>query len=312
MSHILLDQIDSVQSSCVTVGFFDGFHLGHRSIVNRLVGLSREAGLSATAVTFWPHPRSVLTGDQPRLLTSLDEKAELIRRAGVDRVVVVPFTTALSKLGHVDFLTEILIDRLGLEFFVAGHDHAFGRDAQGDTSALSALGSEMGFGVEVLPPLLVNGAIVSSSEIRRRLSEEGDAVTASRMLGRRYAVTGTVVEGDRRGRTVGFPTANLEPIEPLRLTPANGVYAVRVSGRGLEGVRNGIMNIGVRPTLTAGERRVAEIHVLDFSGDLYGARLNAELVERIRPERKFDGVAALQEQIALDIRRCIAILSDLS
>jgi riboflavin kinase/FMN adenylyltransferase len=282
--------------SVVALGVFDGVHLGHRAILDVAVTRARAAGRTSIACTFDPHPAEVLQPDRaPLPITTLDERLALIAERGIDVTVVVPFTHALARMEPEAFITDILVERLGARDVVVGFNHRFGRGARGDAVLLRELGGPLGVHTEVVPPTDVDGTPVSSSAIRAAL-QRGEVEEATRLLGRHYFVSGQVVPGAGRGRTLGFPTANIAAERPL-LVPA-GVYACRlVVGETTYGA---VLNAGVRPTF--GEKVFTlEAHVLDFSGDLYDSRVRLVFVRRLREERKFAGVDALKTQIVADV-----------
>lgn len=284
-------------ASAVALGVFDGIHLAHRKILATAVARARDAGVAAVACTFDPHPVQVLLpGRAPVPLSTLDERLTLIGETGIDAVVVVEFTGALAAMEPEAFVKDVLLGRLHAREVIVGFNHTFGRGARGNAELLQALSGRLGFRAHVVPPLLVDGVPVSSSEIRAALGA-GNVERASRYLGRPYAVNGDVVAGAGRGRTLGFPTANVRTDRPLLIPP--GVYAsrVRVAPSSLHPA---VVNIGIRPTF--GESvLVVEAHLLDFSGGLYGHTVRVEFVERIRDERRFSGPDALRQQIERDI-----------
>ncbi len=307
------------ERSVVTTGTFDGVHLGHRAIVAYLVARAREIGGVPTVVTFSPHPREVITGQPVPLLTTLDERADALEALGVERFVVLPFSRALSQLEPEAYVEDVLIGQVGMREIVVGYDHRFGRGRMGDRATLDRIGAQRGFSVDVIPEQIygagegvagdgpAQGVTISSSEIRRRLLEAGDAAGAAQLLGRPYRITGPVVKGDQRGRTIGFPTANVQPSNPAKLVPKTGVYAVRVTHRG--GAAVGMMNVGVRPTFETDGRRTVEVHLFDFDGDLYGQTLTVDVVARLRDERKFDGIGGLVAQLREDEGQARAALA---
>lgn len=304
-----LENVRRDAASFVTVGTFDGIHKGHQAIVKYVVNRAKEQGGRSVVITFDPHPRSVVHGESVPLLTTIDERADALERLGVDRFIVVQFTPTFSQLDAEAFVVQVLVQTVGLQEIIVGYDHGFGRGRKGDHDLLERLGTLHGFGVDVIPAQVVEAHVVSSSEVRRQL-DEGDVGLAAELLGRYYPLAGTVITGDQRGRTIGFPTANLNIDHPDKVVPKQGVYAVRVSGASLP-VKGGMMNIGYRPTFE-GESLRLEVHLFDFSGDLYGKQLRIEFVERIRAERKFSGIEALVEQLSEDKRRCIAALNAVS
>ncbi len=311
MTHTALQDVGGARPTVLTVGFFDGFHLGHRAVVDRVTAAARLHDARSAVVTFDPHPRTVLTGHNVPLLSTLDEKSDLLLAAGIDLVVMVPFNRMLSESTAAEFVSDVLVDRMGAIHIVVGYDHSIGKGGAGDASTISRLGHDLGFTTEiVLPQIGPNGAF-SSSRIRDSLQQRGDVGLAASQLGRLYDLTGTVVRGAGRGKDLGFPTANLEPAKPLKVVPADSVYAVRVTRQANNIEYEGIMNIGVRPTLTSGSARVLEVHLLEFDENLYGENLTVRFVDRIRGEQKFDGVEALKKQIRADLEDCIRILSRL-
>ena len=303
-----LTEISRDPASVVTVGTFDGVHLGHQAILRYLIDRAGVQQGRSVVLSFSPHPREVVHGEEVPLLTTPDERADIIESLGIDRFVVIPFTSEFSRLHAEEFVRQILIERVGLREIVIGYDHAFGRDRRGDAQLLSRLGEELGFSVDVIPPQVVHQHVVSSSEIREMLASDGNVSLAAEMLGRPYSLHGKVVHGDRRGRQIGYPTANLSIENRRKIIPAVGVYAVRVGVPGRESLLDGMMNIGYRPTF--GESRLTlEVHILEFEGDLYGRDLRVEFVARLRDERKFDSVEALVEQLSLDRARCNELLA---
>ncbi len=298
---------ESCEPAVLTLGFFDGVHLGHRWLIERAAELARQQHVSAVAVTFWPHPRDVLHPEETvPLLTTLSEKLDLLSAAGsLDAALVVPFTPELAALDPDAFL-NYLSRRYEPRALVEGEDFTFGRRRAGDLAFLRAAGAQRGFAVESLD-MRVDDQRVSSSRIRT-LVREGQAEAATRLLGRPYILTGEVIAGDRRGRLLGFPTANLR-LDPRKLLPGNGVYAVRVRLPGeAQAHHPGVANIGVRPTFGGDPQQLVEIHLLDGSMDLYSLTITVELIARLRPEQRFDGVAALKAQIALDAHQARALL----
>ena len=302
------DAIRPDPGSVVTTGTFDGVHRGHQAIVRYLVDRARRVGGVPTVVTFDPHPREVLTGQPVPLLTTLDERADLLEALGVERFVVVPFSRDLSLLEPEDYVTDVLVGRVGMREIVVGYDHRFGRKARGDRALLERLGAEHGFSVDVIPAQIEGDVTVSSTEVRRLLGEEGDAARAAVLLGRPYRITGTVVHGDARGRLIGFPTANVEPSTERKLVPAVGVYAVRVTLPD-GAVAEGMMNVGRRPTFEEDGATRAEVHLFDLDRDLYGRRLAVDVAARLRGERRFDGVDALVAQLGRDREDAQAVLA---
>ena len=282
--------------SAVALGTFDGVHLGHRAILGTALARAREVGIEAVACTFDPHPMEVLQPERaPRPITPLDERLQLIGETGVDAVVVLAFTRELAAVEPEAFVKDVLLDRLHAREIVVGYNHSFGRGARGDARLLEALAGRLGFRAHVVPPMTVDGEAVSSTGIRAAL-QRGDVAGAARGLGRPYAIGGTVTSGAGRGRTLGFPTANIAPDRPLLV--ARGVYRglVVVEGR----AHAAVVNLGVRPTF--GETALAvEAHLLDFAGDLYGRSVRLDFLDRLRDEMRFASVEDLKAQVARDI-----------
>lgn len=305
-----LDQIRHDPTSVLTVGTFDGVHVGHQAILKYLASRARERGGSSVVLSFDPHPREVVTGKAMPLLTTIAERADAVEAIGIDRFVILPFTKAFSMLPAEEFVEDILVRRIGLREIVIGYDHAFGHDRRGNAALLKQMGDDRGFTVDIIPAQVVAEHVVSSTQIRKLLESEGDVVSAAEMLGRNYSLRGTVVQGEGRGRSIGFPTANLDVEHPRKVVPAVGVYAVRVVRDVTDGhALPGMMNIGFRPTFGDGERTV-EVHLLDFDGTLYGDVLRIEFVARMRDERRFTSKEKLVQQLSEDRSRCKQLLGE--
>ena len=289
-------------------GFFDGVHLGHRSVLERLRSVARQRGEESLVVTFWPHPRSVLQqdADRLRLLTTLDEKRRRLLALGIDRVEVLPFNRAFSMLPARSFVKEYLVEKFGVSTLILGYDHRLGHDSfETPQQMMEAVAS---CGVEPLrvEEFIAGDRAVSSTQIRAELFR-GDVCAAASMLGYDYELCGVVVAGNRIGRTIGFPTANMQLYEPLKLVPANGVYAVRVDVLGER--YGGVCNIGTRPTVALGGARTIETHILGFDQEIYGLDLRIEFCGRLRDERRFDSLDSLKLQLAEDAKNASALLN---
>lgn len=289
----------------LTLGNFDGVHRGHQAIIARATEVARQIGGQVVAVTFHPHPMAVVAPERaPAMIQSLHDRLQLLREQGVPVVVLQRFTRAFAQLSPDAFVHEFLGRQLELKHVVVGYDVNFGRDRAGSAETLRTLGAAAGFAVDVVGAVeTTDGLVVSSTSVRRALVA-GDVHVVSQLLGRHHALRGRVVAGERRGRTIGFPTANLH-LRPRVLLPPDGVYAgfVPLDGRRLPAV----VNIGMRPTF-GGLRRTTEVHCLDFHGDLYGQWLAIELVARLRGEQKFAGIDALKTQIAADVAQARTVL----
>ncbi|MDA0683020.1 MAG: bifunctional riboflavin kinase/FAD synthetase [Bacteroidetes bacterium] len=298
------------RESAVTIGSFDGVHLGHRKVLDLLASVADDRGLSAVVATFDPHPRVVLGGQHPELLTSVEERSNLLAELGIERFAAIDFTHDIASMSPELFVEDILVNRLGAKVVIVGHDHRFGQDRRGDVNLLKALGGHHGFDVIQCDPLEWEQATVSSSRVRSLL-RTGDVSGAAMLLGRRYAVSGRVIHGAGRGRRIGIPTANISPLSLEQLIPGIGVYAVLVSLPGASELHPGMMNIGRRPTFDGVDIHL-EVHLLDWSGDLYEREVRVEFVQKIRNEQKFDSVDGLIQQLNKDRDRCSALLRDLS
>lgn len=293
-----------LQRPVLTVGNFDGLHLGHRSIMQTVIERARTLQGTSVVYTFEPHPRRVLRPDRaPRLLTTLDQKLALLEEIGVEVTVVEPFTPDFAKLSPEGFVRDVLYERIRpLEVYV-GYDFRFGRDREGSMRVLTELGPHLGFAVTIIPEVTVEGRDVNSTRIRELLAG-GRVQEAASLLSRPYTVRGRVVEGDRRGREIGFPTANLEPENEI--LPGTGVYAghVRFLDEGTPGAGErypAVTNVGRRPTFTEGEAVLAEAHLLGFDREIYGRRVELGFDRRLRGEERFPNVEALKSQIAADV-----------
>ncbi len=289
----------------LTIGNFDGVHLGHREIFRRVVDKARALQGTAVVMTFEPHPLRLLAPDKaPLRLNTPEEKVRLLAASCIDLLVVLNFTRLLAELPAEDFVREILVRRLGVTHLIVGYDYAFGRDRKGNTAFLAGQARHYGFTIEVLEPIMADQQTYSSTAIRQIL-REGRVADAIKVLGRNFTLDGEVVHGDGRGRKLGFPTANL--VTEKEILPRDGVYAVKVKWH--EDYYDGVINIGCRPTF-APSAPTLEIHLLDFQADLYGERLRIYFVERLRDEAHFPSVEALQEAVIEDIGRARQMLAD--
>ena len=295
----------------VATGFFDGVHLGHRIVLEQLVKAAAVRGDESMVITFWPHPRNVLQQEARslRLLTTLEQKRSLIRSLGVDHVEVLPFTKDFSRMTTEAYLRDIVCGQFGARTILLGYDNRMGADSL-DSDTVARVAADLG--LEVIRTGMLpgeNGLAVSSTKIRELISA-GDIEGAQRMLGYPYSIKGVVVEGNRVGRSIGFPTANLQLYEPLKLVPGNGVYLVDV--RTLGGSFAGMCNIGIRPTLGEGKSRTIETNIFDFEEDIYGLDMELTFITKIRDERKFDSLDNLSSQLASDRKACIDIIKRMS
>ncbi len=285
------------RGAAITVGTFDGVHRGHRVVLDELRRHAEAAGRPAVVVTFQPHPlRVVRPQAAPPLLTTPAEKRDILAETGVDYAVFLPFTPAMARLTPRQFVEHILIGRLQLAHLIVGYDHALGRDRTGSIDTLRELGAELGFPVDVVSAVELGGAVVSSTRIRHAL-QEGDVLAAAAALGRPYSIRGPVVRGDGRGRSLGFPTANIHVGDPDKLLPLEGIYAARAALR--TGYVDGVLHLGPRPTFRDAPPSI-EIHLFDFDRDLYGEEVQVEFCARLREVRAFGSAAELVDAMRAD------------
>lgn len=301
------DAIERDDRSVVTVGTFDGVHRGHQAIIQHLQSRANARSGPSTLVSFDPHPRSVVHGDAIPLLTTVEERADVLETLGIDRFVVVPFSETFAQLSPRSYVEEILVSRIGLQEITVGYDHRFGHNRNGDVDLLRQLGDEYEFDVDVISAQKVDHNVVSSRDIREVLTE-GAVADAAELLGRPYQLEGVVARGAGRGREIGYPTANLALEDPRKLVPKRGVYATLVTIPDGQ-VHGGMMNIGRRPTFDEMEVTV-EVHLFDFDGNLYGDRLSVQFLQRLRDEEKFDSPDALTMQLSEDERHCRTIIEE--
>ncbi|HKM12498.1 MAG TPA: bifunctional riboflavin kinase/FAD synthetase [Bacteroidales bacterium] len=283
-------------------GFFDGLHLGHRKVIEELTSIAVAQGGESMIISFWPHPRTVLQQDayKLRLLTTLEEKRELCFSLGIDRFEVICFDKEFSQLSTEEFFKRYLIGKYNVSTLVVGYDHRLGHGK--DDRDIEEIAASCGIRTVCVGELQVGERVISSTAIRNRLVE-GDIARANEWLGYRYTLHGVVVAGNRLGRTIGFPTANMQLYEPLKLVPANGVYFVRVEVTG--GTYKGICNIGTRPTVSNDSSRRIETHILDFDEEIYGLDIRISFIERLRDERRFGSLEELRRQLLLDKKCCM-------
>lgn len=304
------DHLPVFNNPVITIGTFDGVHHGHCEILNEVVHQAQQIGGESIVLTFHPHPRKLLFPDQSlKTLTTLEQKLQLISEAGVDHIVVVPFTHAFAALSATEYIEDFLVKIFHPSRIVIGYDHHFGHDRTGNIELLKSLERRYGFTIQEIPAQLIEQAAVSSTKIRHAL-QEGRVDEAAKMLGRSYAVKGKVLRGAQLGRTIGFPTANLQPEDADQLIPANGVYAVLVHHHNKQ--YKAMLNIGYRPTVSNEQRLTTEAHIFDFSGDIYDQELEILFISRLRDEQKFASLDALKEQLNKDRTEALNILNQFS
>jgi riboflavin kinase/FMN adenylyltransferase len=294
----------------LTMGMFDGVHKGHRELLTRLVQRAQKSGGESVVLTFWPHPRMVLKQDPGKLrfLTTLDEKTRLISDLGVDHIFVLSFSQELAQLTAESFIRQYLVGKMGIHHLLVGYNHRFGHGGI-SSEDLRHLSEEQNFDLTFCDPVMVNGMKPSSTAIRQFISD-GDVSEASRLLGRFYDLRGQIIGGQRLGRQIGFPTANIQPDDSLKLIPHDGVYACRVHLLGK--TYGGMINVGQRPTVKTGApEKSLEVHIFDFNREVYSEEITVEFIKRTRPEMKFRGIDALKARLHQDSLEIREILDNL-
>ena len=286
-----------LSNSVVTIGTFDGVHIGHKKIINRLVNIAKQENLQAVVLTFFPHPRMVVQSDTKiKMLNTIDEKNKLLEQQGIDHLVIKKFTKDFSRLSAQEYVRKVLVETLHVKHIIIGYDHHFGRNRTANIHDLKAFGEIYDFKVTEILAQEIDEVTISSTKIRQALNS-GDVKTANTFLGYNFMISGTVVKGKGIGKTLNFPTANIRISESYKLIPKHGVYVVKT--RILNTTVFGMMNIGVNPTVN-GKLRSIEIHFFDFSQDIYGVYLEIEILKRLREEQKFDSLAELEKQLLKD------------
>lgn len=293
-----LDNI-TIERPVVTIGSFDGVHIGHRQVVENLKVEARQRGGKSVVFTFWPHPAVVLGTKQFRLLSTLDEKIELFKQTGVDYLIVVPFSKGFSQIEYRDFVRDTLVGKLHIDTLLLGYDNKIGHNGRGRFDEVGQLAADYGFNIKKMNAIAEGDSPVSSTKIRELLSQ-GEVSKAADLLGRQYSLAGKVVSGNHIGSKIGFPTANLQPDE-CKFVPGNGVYAVSVQVSDKQYF--GMLNIGSRPTIDAANKeRSIEVHLFNFAGNLYEQNLTVSFVEKVRNEQKFNSIEELKNQLQADSR----------
>lgn len=308
--HYDIDKIYA-QRPVVTIGTFDGVHLGHQKVISRLKDFARKYNGETVIFTFYPHPRLITSPDEAslRLLTTLEEKKQLFAASGIDHLIIFPFTKEFSELSYAAFVREILIEKIRTYCLVVGYDHKFGKNREGGYNYLKQCAQKYKFKIEKLDALFLDDINISSTIIRAAL-QEGNIKKANRHLGYNFTLHGTVIEGKRLGRKIGFPTANIESSDVYKLIPGYGVYAVKIILNGQK--YQGMLNIGTRPTFNQNaDKRSIEVNIFDFSEDIYNQEITLVFVDKIREEQKFNGIDALVDQLKKDKKAALEILSGL-
>jgi riboflavin kinase/FMN adenylyltransferase len=301
-----ISKYDHKNPVAITIGTFDGVHIGHRKILERVINHAKDAGLKSAVLTFFPHPRMVLQKDADiKLLNTIEEKIAILEQMGLDILIIHPFSKDFSRLSATDYVRDILVNKLHSKKVIIGYDHRFGRNRNANITDLRAFGNTFDFSVEEIPAQEIDDVSVSSTKIRKAL-EHGDMETANTYLGYTYMLTGNVKKGKGLGRTLHFPTANLNIEESYKLVPKEGVYIVK--SRLNNKTVHGMMNIGYNPTV-AGKEKSIEVHFFDFKEDLYGKTIQVDLLKRLRNEQKFSSVEALKDQLERDMQHALTYLS---
>ena len=303
-----IQDFHATKPTIVTIGTFDGVHLGHKKILDQIIANAKQLDCESLVLTFFPHPRTVLQeGTQMKQLNTLDEKIMLLEQLGIDNLVVHPFDKEFSRLTAEAFVEKVLVDTFALKKIIIGHDHRFGRNRTANIDDLIAFGVTFGFEVEEISAEAINEVAISSTKIRTAL-DEGAIELANDYLGYPYALTGIVAKGKQLGRTIGYPTANIQIKEDYKLIPQNGVYVVK-------SILNtttvyGMMNIGTRPTVD-GTTQTIEVHFFDFTQDLYNQKISVSFLKRMRSEQKFESIDVLKNQLAIDKETALAFIKQL-
>ncbi len=298
--HTDFSSLKDVANPVVTIGTFDGVHPGHLHIINKVNETAKRTSGESVLLTFYPHPRMVLHPEDHhlKLLNTPEEKSTLLAQAGIQHLMIYPFSIEFSRQSAFDYVRDLLVNGIKAKTVVVGYDHRFGRNREGDHTTLIELAETFGFEVEEIPPQTIDEVNISSTKIRQALAV-GQVNEAAKYLGRPYSLGGEIVHGDKIGRQLGFPTANIRVDYPYKLVPAHGVYAVKVllDNRKLAGV----MNIGIRPTTHSNSLEIIEVYIIDFDEEVYGKQITVEFVERLRDEKKFGSIDELKKGIAKDI-----------
>lgn len=306
-----IDEFKQIHNAVVTIGTFDGVHIGHQKIISRLQEVAKKSGGETVILTFFPHPRMILHPDDLniKLISTMDEKAEKLAALGIDHLIITPFTRDFSNLTPQEYIKEILVEKIGTRHIIIGYDHRFGKDRKGGLKELQSFASDFGFDVEEIPEQDINDVAVSSTKIRNAILS-GDAKTASEFLGYAFQLTGKVIKGDQLGRVLGFPTANLFIEENYKLIPSDGIYAVSIEFNTEEKnskAAMGMAYIGHRPTINGMSRNI-EVNIFDFDEDIYGHTIRVNFLDYLRGDVKFNSLEDLRQQLTKDEKAARKIL----
>lgn len=301
-----LDSFSSLQNTVITNGTFDGVHLGHQQVLASITEYAKKHSLTSVVITFWPHPRLVLQKDAKlQLITTIEERIHLFEKTGIDTLVIIPFTKEFGELTADEYVEEVLIKKLDPKKIVVGYDHKFGKNREGNFNYLEKAGKTHNFDVEEIKKFTLDQISISSTKIRDALGH-GDISQVTQYLGSPYTLSGKVVEGNQLGRKIGFRTANILLESTHKIIPASGVYAVKVIHD--RQLFDGMLNIGIRPTIDSEKKLSIEVHLFDFDKDIYGKNLTIQFIDRIRDEKKFDSLDELKNQLTLDQEKALQIL----
>ncbi|HEY1008855.1 MAG TPA: bifunctional riboflavin kinase/FAD synthetase [Daejeonella sp.] len=298
-----IDDFRKINRAVVTIGTFDGVHIGHQKIISRLTEISRQKGGETVILTFFPHPRMILHPEDKaiKLINTISEKAERLEALGIDHLIITPFSRDFSNQTPEEYVSNVLVDKIGTKHIVIGYDHRFGKGREGDLEDLQKFSQNFGFEVEEIPEQDINDVAVSSSKIRTAILS-GDVRTANNFLGYPFHLTGKVIKGDQIGRSLGYPTANLFVEETYKLIPADGIYAVEVvvrPGSTVEKTGYGMAYIGARPTINGMSRNI-EVNIFDFNEDIYGETIRLKFLDFVRADEKFNSIEELKDQLGKD------------
>nr|WP_314865433.1 bifunctional riboflavin kinase/FAD synthetase [uncultured Flavobacterium sp.] len=303
-----INEFHSDKKTILTLGTFDGVHIGHAAILKKLTQNTNDGQFESTVLTFFPHPRMVLQGKSDlKLLNTINEKMELLEKIGIENLIIHPFDESFAQLSAEEFVKTVLVDQLHVQKIIIGYDHRFGKNRTANIDDLTTFGTQYGFEVEQISAQEINAISISSTKIRTAL-ETGDIHLANEYLGYAYFLSGTVVKGKQLGRTIGFPTANIKLEEEYKLVPKNGVYVVRAEIEAKHVF--GMMNIGFNPTVE-GKNRTIEAHFFDFDADIYNSHIKVSILQRIRSEKKFESVALLKMQLEKDQKEATTFVEHL-
>ena len=307
--YLNINEFKTSSKTAITTGTFDGVHKGHKVVIDQLISAAKKIDGESVLLTFFPHPRMVLHPDDHdlRLLNTIEERISLLEKTGIDHLIVHPFSKEFSRLSSTEYIRDILVNQLKVSTLVIGYDHQFGRNREGSFKHLQELAPLYGFNVEEIMAQEIQQVNISSTKVRNSLLT-GEINAANQFLGYPYFIKGTVIDGKKMGRSIGFPTANIKVDEWYKLIPAKGVYAVKIKLQNT--YYNGMLNIGTQPTLNDNNNETIEVNIFNFEEDIYTKKIEIEFYERVRDEKKFNNISLLQQQLAIDKKNVIQIFSN--